>query len=125
MPHRPALPCSQPGCPALQPCPTHRRDPYRTDQTEGRSTSERGYGWAWQQLRALVLAEEPTCRLCPAASTDVDHIMPKARGGTDNRINLRALCGDCHHRVTGRGSKNSSSASPPDRSEERRVGEEG
>ena len=28
----------------------------------------------------------------------VDHIVPKFRGGTDDRSNLRILCGDCHRK---------------------------
>lgn len=50
------------------------------------------YGSGWSRLRAQVLAEEPQCRLCGAPSTEVDHIVAKAFGGSDGRPNLRGLC---------------------------------
>jgi 5-methylcytosine-specific restriction protein A len=30
------------------------------------------------------------------AATEVDHIVPKAKGGTDELTNLQAICGECH-----------------------------
>lgn len=53
------------------------------------------------RIRAAVLAEEPLCRHCLAqgrteAATIVDHIVPIAGGGTDDRSNLQGLCGPCH-----------------------------
>ena len=98
MPTAPASPCRQAGCWRLRPCPEHPIKPW---QRAPMSSTQRGYGWAWQQLRVRVLQEEPACRLCGARSTEVDHIIPKARGGTDARSNLRGLCGRCHPRVTG------------------------
>ena len=71
------------------------------------STAARGYDAAWQELRAAVLREEPFCRFCLAAgrhtaSEHVDHIRPISVGGTNNRINLRALCASCHNSRTRR-----------------------
>ncbi|MFE7133403.1 HNH endonuclease [Streptomyces sp. NPDC057638] len=54
------------------------------------STSE------WRRTRARVLAEEPSCRWCGAASTVVDHIIPRARGGDDRRENLCGSCAPCN-----------------------------
>ena len=51
-------------------------------------------------MRKRVLAEERECRLCGADATQVDHITPKARGGSDERWNLRALCVPCHRAKT-------------------------
>jgi 5-methylcytosine-specific restriction endonuclease McrA len=31
---------------------------------------------------------------------DVDHIVPRSRGGTDNIENLQTLCRNCHRRKT-------------------------
>lgn len=52
-------------------------------------------------LRTLVRTEEPLCRRCLAegrvsATTEVDHIVPLAWGGTNDRGNLQGLCYDCH-----------------------------
>lgn len=58
-------------------------------------------GRAGMRDRAAVLAEEPLCRLClekglEVASDVVDHIMPLAWGGSDERHNKQALCKPCH-----------------------------
>lgn len=71
------------------------------------SSHSRGYGARWRALRALVLREQPLCQEClrqarTAAATTVDHVTPKAHGGTDARDNLQALCHDCHKAKTAR-----------------------
>jgi hypothetical protein len=47
-----------------------------------------------------VLTEEPSCRLaypgCLIRSQQVDHILNRARGGTDARSNLQGVCKRCH-----------------------------
>lgn len=50
-------------------------------------------------MRSQVLAEQPIC-LCGAPATEVDHIVPLRRGGTDLRSNLVGLCKPCHSRKT-------------------------
>jgi 5-methylcytosine-specific restriction protein A len=72
------------------------------------SASRRGYGRRWRdQTRTAFLREHPLCEDCyrrgiimPA--TDVDHIVAKRRGGTDQWRNLQALCHSCHSRKTAR-----------------------
>jgi 5-methylcytosine-specific restriction protein A len=91
------------GCPHLQPCPVHGKRPWEHDRP---SASDRGYGQRWRKLRAWVLAEEPLCGLCEAEgrvepSTMVDHIKPKAQGGTDARENLRGICKRHHASKSG------------------------
>lgn len=96
--------CVTPGCPnrvpqgACAPCSRRR------EQARGTST-ERGYGSAWQKIRLAVLVEEPLCVRCLAQgivkpSEEVDHILPKSRGGTDDRSNLQGLCRTHHSRKT-------------------------
>lgn len=63
-------------------------------------TAERGYGARWRRLRMGVLAEIPWCQVCGQPATDVDHILPKSRGGTDHRENLQSLCHSCHSKKT-------------------------
>jgi predicted nucleic acid-binding Zn ribbon protein len=64
------------------------------------STSSRGYGYEWQLVRRIVLAEESVCGFCgddvdkglrfpDPLSPSVDHIVRKEDGGTDDRSNLR------------------------------------
>ncbi|HTN60258.1 MAG TPA: AAA family ATPase [Devosia sp.] len=63
------------------------------------TTTERGYGWQWQKLRPLILADEPLCRFCKAkwlivAADEIDHIDGDSHN--NDRENLRPLCRPCH-----------------------------
>ena len=66
------------------------------------SRHERGYGTQWQKLRKLIIARD--CALCQPCKRKgratpfaaVDHIKPKAQGGTDDAANLQAICAACH-----------------------------
>ena len=101
-------PCRFPGCRAIVPfghapgyCPPHRGP---ADRARG-TAAERGYDRAWAALARAVRQEEPWCRFCLEAgrhvpAEHVDHIRPRREGGTDDRANLRALCGPCHRRRT-------------------------
>ena len=69
------------------------------------SAHRRGYGSAWRERRILFLQRNPLCAHCLAAgrttpATDVDHVVAKARGGTDDPRNLQALCHACHSTKT-------------------------
>ena len=69
---------------------------------DGKTTTERGYGWRWQQLRQRILARDMhLCQPCQrdgrvTPATQVDHIKAKASGGTDDQENLQAICASCH-----------------------------
>lgn len=61
---------------------------------------------AWIDLRNLVRAEEPLCRLCLAdgrvtATAAIDHIIPRKERPdlALDRANLRGLCGPHHNSV--------------------------
>jgi 5-methylcytosine-specific restriction enzyme A len=104
MPDRAARPCLKPHCPGLvrkRICsicgPVVREQAY--DRERG-TASQRGYGARWQRLRKMYLRQHPVCTLCGQPATDVDHILPKRRGGSDNWSNLQALCPGCHARKT-------------------------
>ena len=56
-----------------------------------------------ERLRRL--RSEPLCRECASAgivreATVPDHIVPLARGGSDEDSNIRCLCAECHLRRT-------------------------
>ncbi len=68
------------------------------------SRHKRGYGTAWDKLRKVILARDNhLCQACLARGlttpgNHVDHILSKAKGGTDDTANLRTLCKPCHSR---------------------------
>ena len=82
----------------------------------GHDTSRhaRGYGTAWTKLRKIILKRDNyMCQACLRQGTftalcvrprdhAVDHITPKAHGGTDDQTNLESLCADCHAAKTAR-----------------------
>jgi 5-methylcytosine-specific restriction enzyme A len=110
MPTKPAHPCNAPSCPALTHerfCPAHTRERRRRFDAKRGNTTERGYGARWRKIRAVHLANEPLCRECGkedkvVAAQEIDHIVPKARGGTDDEDNLQSLCRHHHSQKTAR-----------------------
>jgi hypothetical protein len=58
-----------------------------------------GAGLRWE----ILARDQFTCRYCgkspsthPGTVLEVDHIYPRAKGGTDERANLVAACSDCN-----------------------------
>jgi hypothetical protein len=91
------------------PCPGCLRvtsRPGRCVACGGGTTTQRGYGAAWQRRRARQLLRNPTCEWkrgadahpCGRPAPDVDHVVPKVYGGSDEPDNLQSLCAR-HHRV--------------------------
>lgn len=62
------------------------------------SSHQRGYGAHWRALRRIVLERDGhRCKYCGGHADTVDHIIPKALGGTDALDNLTAACGPCNY----------------------------
>lgn len=106
MPTLPPKPCTQPGCKSYATnkgrCDEHQREAWA-----GRgSGASRGYGWAWDRLKRKILKRDGyVCqdqRVCKGLTKadEVDHVVPKAEGGTDAPENLRSICTPCHRDKT-------------------------
>lgn len=76
---------------------------------DGKTTTERGYGYRWQKARERYLRAHPLCRYCQredrvTAASIVDHIT--AHQGDDtlfwNESNWQPLCKPCHDSVKAR-----------------------
>lgn len=64
----------------------------KTPRTRGRK---------WMEMRSVWLMQHPLCKYCQhkgriSLATEVDHIHPLFKGGTDDPNNLQSLCHDCH-----------------------------
>ena len=74
------------------------------------TAAARGYcSAAWRRTRLAVIArDQGVCQLCGmlviGESGDVDHIVEKAKGGTDALSNLRLCHKACHSKRTRRDS---------------------
>jgi len=98
---RPARPCSQPGCPALQPCLTH--PPKQRWDNSTRTRRRTGTGWDEQARHKRILRRDGRrCYLCGGVANQVDHKVPLYLGGTDAETNLAAICDSCHDTKTAR-----------------------
>lgn len=86
---------------------TTGRSGWQPDQHRG-NRHERGYGTAWEKLRRAVMERDDyLCQSCHrsgrvTAAKQVDHVVPKAQGGTDAESNLEAICVSCHKAKTAR-----------------------
>ena len=108
MPKMPPRPCTHARCRQYQTkdgrCDKHQREPWATDK----SRHERGYGNAWDKLRKKVLERDHyLCKVCDNSGiltkgNQVDHILNKKRGGSDDMGNLQTICEPCHNAKTSR-----------------------
>lgn len=113
-----ARPCRHTGCPNLVTSRSQKGycDDHASERTnwykhsQGLSSAQRGYGYHWRKLRERVLERDKylcQCEECKQtgrvrAANDVDHIIPKAKGGTDSLSNLRAINKERHKTKTSR-----------------------
>ena len=67
----------------------------------GNTRQQRGYGRDHERMREHLLSTVILCEECTRqgkvrVGTHADHIIPKAKGGTDLRSNYQLLCSSCH-----------------------------
>ncbi len=108
MPKAAPKPCTQPLCKSYAVkdgrCEQHQRKAWSSNQ--GKSSAERGYGSKWRKIRERILKRDHyLCQECKrngitTRATQVDHIINKANGGTDEDSNLQSLCYPCHKAKT-------------------------
>ena len=63
------------------------------------------YGRRWVAIRNLYISQHPLCEKCLEAgrytpATEVHHILPLDRGGSNDDENLMSLCKPCHSSIT-------------------------
>jgi len=70
---------------------------FHKHRTESYNRRMSKYG-EWRVIAdRILLRDEGRCRLCGSEwNTEVHHIIPKSRGGTDEERNLITLCGNHH-----------------------------
>jgi 5-methylcytosine-specific restriction protein A len=71
----------------------------------GKGDPTRLRGRKWMAIRArILLRDRYQCQTCkrqgrpapPDPSNEIDHIVPRSKGGIDCDDNLETICGDCH-----------------------------
>ncbi len=106
MPTRPRPGCAYMRCsklaePGSAYCAEHTR---KVDRQRG-TAQERGYDYRWLKIRNNFLMRHPLCYDCikagrVTAATEVHHIIPLDRNGTNDEGNLMSLCHSCHVKRT-------------------------
>ena len=74
-------------------------------QVQTKLNTKRTTGRKWMAIRERVLRLTPHCVECYKSgkvnpASEIDHILPLFKGGTDDLDNLQALCDDCHNTKT-------------------------
>ena len=113
MPVAAARPCRHPGCGTLVRdgsgyCQAHQADRKLGTFADPRrgSRHQRGYGSQWDKERKRILDRDAgLCQPCLKAGQvriagQVDHIVPKSEGGSDEDDNLQSICKACHQAKT-------------------------
>ena len=103
MPVQPNARCPVFPGPHFRPCPLHHQPRWHGLHSHGYRTRPGEKTSHWPKIRALVLRlSDHACVLCGSPATVVDHIRPRAIGGTDDLDNLQALCSPCSDTKTAR-----------------------
>ncbi len=73
----------------------------RANERRRGTTTERGYGTAWQRKSQRLTRRVGRCERCGIEHTaanplTLDHLTAKANGGTDHDTNLSVICRRCN-----------------------------
>lgn len=82
--------------PRVQPLQTQRIRAHYVERMRGRPV---------QRRRERMLSERPLCVTCEragrvAAATELDHVVPLWKGGSEHDSNMQGLCHACHAEKT-------------------------
>lgn len=109
MPIRAKTICNHPGCGSIIDAPGYCSKHFKNKATgwhQTKTTTQRGYGHAWRKIRDYILKRDNYhCLVCAkknrvSVATQVDHIISKSVGGTDDYSNLQSICVSCHKHKT-------------------------
>lgn len=92
--------CSEPGCPNLQPCELHKKEPWANST---RRLHTKVSGSREQRRNRLVMRKfYGVCHVCGQPGADqIDHVIPLAEHGPDELDNLRPIhAKPCHAEKT-------------------------
>lgn len=102
VPHVPASPCRNTGCPELRPCPLHP-DPKPWANSKARRRANGATLTTTEEARRrtrILRRHRGICHVCSLPYADqVDHVIPLAEGGADTDDNLRPIHAEPCHRV--------------------------
>jgi 5-methylcytosine-specific restriction endonuclease McrA len=68
----------------------------------GECTPKAGHTYAYQKKRAAMLKPGTRCYICGDPATQIDHVIPVIKGGTDHPSNLRPICWPCNREKSDR-----------------------
>jgi 5-methylcytosine-specific restriction protein A len=116
VPSRPGKACRQINCPVIAKtnehqgyCEAHKdKAGWNLNERMKGNRHSRGYGNDWDKVKPMVMKRDSyLCQSCikqgiATTATQVDHIKPKALGGTNALSNLQCLCEPCHIAKTAR-----------------------
>lgn len=91
--------CSSPGCPQLQPCPTHKQEAWAGSTRRTKT----GSGSRQQKRARFVLRRDAgICHICGQPGADeADHVIPVSEGGEPGVDNMAAVHSKpCHAKKT-------------------------
>jgi len=94
MPWTPASPCTQPGCPELNPCPDHPKIPWAGSRQRRQALGEAKLSETARAKRhhRIMRKHGAICHVCREPFADeIDHVIPLAEQGPDTDNNLRPI----------------------------------